>query len=125
MIERAAAPTPPYAYAETFYADALRALSNLGLPFLLAGTYAFCADTGVTRPTKDLDVFCQPDDWSRILQDFKDCGYTVVIEDKQLLGKVFRGTDSFDVIFSSRSGMGRSAVNGSSMRERARSSARA
>ena len=39
--------------AEAFYAEALQELTRLGLPFLLAGTYALTAYTGITRPTKD------------------------------------------------------------------------
>ena len=43
-------------------------LSSLGLPFLLAGTYAVSAYTGITRPTKDLDIFCKAGDYPRILR---------------------------------------------------------
>ncbi len=44
--------------AEAFYAESLRLLTESGIPFLLSGTYAVCAYTGIVRPTKDLDVFC-------------------------------------------------------------------
>src|SRR5260370_17471549 len=60
MMDNAAAPTPPSPEAEAFYADALRELAKFGVPYLLAGTYAVSAYTGITRPTKDLDIFCKP-----------------------------------------------------------------
>src|SRR5205807_9326024 len=79
-METAAAPTPPSAEAEVFYADALRGLSKFGVPYLIAGTYAVSAYTGITRPTKDLDIFCKPGDSFRILERFKHLGYTADME---------------------------------------------
>src|SRR5215207_1071496 len=90
--------------AEAFYAEALRELTKLGLPFLLAGTYALSAYTGITRPTKDLDVFCKAGDYPRILAHFQNLGYVVEIEDERWLGKVYKGEDFFDVIFASSNG---------------------
>ena len=101
MIEAAAEPSAPSAEAEAFYAQALRELSRLGLPFLLAGTYAISAYTGITRATKDLDVFCKPGDAPKILGHFKDLGYAIEIEDERWIGKVRHGTIFFDVIFAS------------------------
>ena len=97
----AAEPTAPSARAEAFYADAIRELSTLGLPFLLAGTYALSAYTGVARATKDLDILCKPSDYPRILSHFKELGYAVEIEDDRWLAKVFQGEHFFDVIFAS------------------------
>src|SRR4051794_15502479 len=77
--------------AEAFYAEALQELTRLGLPFLLAGTYALSAYTGITRPTKDLDVFCKAGDYPRILAHFQSLGYAVEIEDERWLGKVYKG----------------------------------
>lgn len=90
--------------AESFYAEALRELSALGIPFLLAGTYALSAYTGVTRQTKDLDIFCKAGDYPRILAHFKAKGYAISIEDDRWLGKVHRGRHFFDVIFASSNG---------------------
>src|SRR5215203_4918458 len=90
--------------AEAFYAEALRELTKLGLPFLLAGTYALSAYTGITRPTKDLDVFCKAGDYTRVLSHFKGLGFSIEIEDDRWLGKVFKGQYFFDVIFASSNG---------------------
>src|SRR5262245_47131114 len=100
-IHAAAEPTAPSALAEAFYADALRELSKLGLPFLLGGTYALSVYTGITRATKDLDIFCKPSDYTSILQHFKRLGYAVEIEDERWIAKVFRGEHFFDLIFAS------------------------
>ena len=90
--------------AEPFYAEALQELNKIGLPFLLAGTYALSAYTGITRPTKDLDVFCKAGDYPRILAHFQGLGYEVTIEDERWLGKVHKGKYFFDVIFASQNG---------------------
>lgn len=90
--------------AESFYAEALAELDRLGIPFLLAGTYALSAYTGITRQTKDLDIFCKAGDYPRILAHFKSRGYAISIEDDRWLGKVHRGRHFFDVIFASSNG---------------------
>ena len=103
-IAAKAAPTLKNPEAEHFYAEALRELGASGIPFLLAGTYAVSAYTGITRETKDLDIFCKAGDYPRILSHFQDLGYAVEIEDERWLGKVFKGKYFFDVIFASSNG---------------------
>ncbi len=104
VFQPRAAPTLKNPEAEAFYVEALRELAALGVPFLLAGTYAVSAYTGITRQTKDLDVFCKAGDYPRILSHFQSIGYTVEIEDERWLGKVFKGRNFFDVIFASSNG---------------------
>ena len=70
------------------------------LPFLVGGTFAFQRYTGISRPTKDLDVFCKPSDAPKILGFFKDRGYGIEMEDERWIGKVWRGEHFFDVIFN-------------------------
>jgi hypothetical protein len=100
----AAAPTAPSAEAEAFYAESLRELTGAQLPFLVAGTYAVSAYTGIVRPTKDLDLFCRPGDYPRILAHFKRLGHRVRIEDERWIAKVHAGDHFFDVIFASWDG---------------------
>ncbi len=92
------------AAAEAFYADCLRVLVGLGAPFLLAGTYALAAYTGITRPTKDLDIFCKPGDFPRILSHWQDLGGEVEIEDERWIGKLRQGERFIDVIFACAAG---------------------
>ena len=90
--------------AEAFYAESLRQLTELGLPFLLAGTHAVVAHTGISRPTKDLDIFAKPGDAPRILNHFAALGYQIEIEDERWLGKVRRGEFFFDVVYAAAAG---------------------
>jgi len=87
--------------ADQFYTDSLRILRNSQIPFLVAGTFAINCYTGINRATKDLDVFCKPGDFPRILLHFKDQGFETEIHDERWLAKVRRGKCFFDVIFSS------------------------
>ena len=86
--------------AEAFYAESLRLLTESGIPFLLSGTYALTAYTGITRPTKDLDVFCKAGDYPRILAFFQERGYRAEVEDERWIAKVWQGEFFFDVIYN-------------------------
>ncbi|HTH16105.1 MAG TPA: hypothetical protein VL974_05585, partial [Magnetospirillum sp.] len=87
--------------AEDFYAQGLVELHRSGIPFLLGGTYAVVAYTGINRPTKDMDVFCRAGDYPRILGHFARNGYDTEVEDARWIAKVRRGPLFFDVIFNS------------------------
>ena len=104
QIEAKAAPTLVDADAEAFVSEALEELTRADIPFLLAGTYAVSAYTGISRPTKDLDIFCRAGDYARILAHFKAKGYDIEVEDDRWLGKVIRGKHFFDVIFAGSNG---------------------
>lgn len=86
--------------AVDFYVESLKQLKAAGLPFLLSGTYALSCYTGITRPTKDLDIFCKASDAPRILGFFNDQGYEIEVEDERWIGKVRRGPNFFDVIYN-------------------------
>jgi len=90
--------------AEAFYAESLRLLTESGIPFLLSGTYAVCAYTGIVRPTKDLDVFCKAGDFPKILAYFQERGYRTDVEDERWIAKVWQGERFFDVIFAMSNG---------------------
>lgn len=103
-IEAKASPTLADAEAEAFVAEAIDELVASHIPFLVAGTFAVSAYTGISRPTKDLDIFCKAGDYTRILAHFKAKGFEVEVEDDRWLGKVKRGRHFFDVIFSGSNG---------------------
>jgi hypothetical protein len=86
--------------AVDFYVRSLRLLDESGLPFLLSGTFALSCYTGITRPTKDLDIFCKPSDAPKILSFFKHHGYRIEIEDERWIGKVWKDENFFDVIYN-------------------------
>ena len=54
MSQSPICPGTPEALA--FYAECLRCLEGSGLRYLLAGTHAVNAYTGMDRPVKDLDL---------------------------------------------------------------------
>ena len=86
------------------YEESLRLLKESGIPFLLSGTYAVTAYTGIQRPTKDLDVFCKPGDYPRILAFFQARGYRTDVEDERWIAKVWQDKHFFDVIFAMSNG---------------------
>ncbi|HWT12541.1 MAG TPA: hypothetical protein VN231_07295 [Allosphingosinicella sp.] len=86
--------------AVDFYVEALRLLGGTQFPFLLSGTYALSCYTGISRPTKDLDIFCKPSDAPKILSFFKGRGYHIEIEDERWIGKVWKDENFFDVIYN-------------------------
>jgi len=86
--------------AVDFYVESLKLLKEAGYPFLLSGTYALSCYTGITRPTKDLDVFCKPSDAPKILNFFRERGYEISIEDDRWIGKVWKDDNFFDVIYN-------------------------
>ena len=90
----------PPAEAVDFYVEGLGLLKESGIPFLLSGTYALSCYTGVTRPTKDLDVFCKASDAPRILAFFKERGFDIEVEDDRWIGKVWKDKNFFDVIWN-------------------------
>jgi hypothetical protein len=104
VITGNAEPKAPSPQAEAFYTEVLRELKRSGQPVLLAGTFAVCAYTGITRPTKDLDVFCRAGDFPRILGHFQNLGFAVEVEDERWIAKVRRGEQFFDIIFASANG---------------------
>ena len=48
--------------AAEFYRDALQALVEARVPFVVGGAYAFQHYAGIARDTKDFDIFLHPRD---------------------------------------------------------------
>lgn len=86
---------------EDFYADILRFLNKSKIPYLVGGTYAVKAYVGITRATKDVDVFARPGDAIKILKASTEAGYKVQVEDERWIGKICKGKLYCDVIYSS------------------------
>ena len=66
----------------------------------MASEPALACFPGISRPTKDLDVFCKPSDAPKILGFFKQQGYRIEIEDERWIGKVWKDENFFDVIYN-------------------------
>lgn len=85
--------------AQAFYREALDLLIESGVPFMLGGAFAMFHHTGIFRDTKDLDIFCKPSDYPRILKFFADKGYKTDLYDVRWLCKVYKGDYFIDIIF--------------------------
>jgi hypothetical protein len=91
--------------AEDFYLTALARLFRSGAPFLIGGAYALREYGGIVRDTKDLDVFCRPVDYPRILHALAGPGSSTEITDPSWIAKVLCGDHCIDVIFGSRNNL--------------------
>jgi hypothetical protein len=89
----------------TFYREAMTLLVGEGIPFLVGGAYALNHYTGVTRHTKDFDIFITPPDVPTALQAFAARGYRTEMTFPHWLGKVFSQDAFIDLICSSGNGL--------------------
>ena len=87
--------------AYAFYEEALHFLYESGAEFMLGGAFATFHYTGIYRDTKDLDVFCKPSEYPKILKYFAAKGYRTELTDIRWLAKVFHGEYFIDIIFNS------------------------
>jgi hypothetical protein len=87
--------------SEAFYSGVLIVLNDTKVPFLVGGTCAVNEYIGLGRPTKDLDLFCRPGDFPKLLSACAKAGYEVAVEDERWIGKIQRGEDFCDVVFGS------------------------
>ena len=97
-LDKSAFEPPPQ--AEEFYTEVVELLAASDIPFLLSGTYALTGYTGISRPTKDVDVFATAGDSLKILAYFKEHGFDVQIVDERWLARITRGELFVDVIFN-------------------------
>jgi hypothetical protein len=90
---------------QAFYARVMTTLRQAELPFLVAGAYALRHHTGISRQTKDLDLFVKRDDIGRALDALQRAGFRTELPFSHWLGKVYDGDDFIDIIFSSGNGV--------------------
>ncbi|ACL63519.1 conserved hypothetical protein [Anaeromyxobacter dehalogenans 2CP-1] len=86
-------------------ATALRALAGSGVPFLVAGAYAFFEYTGIFRDTKDLDLFLREKDLEAAFRVLEEAGFRTELTDAGWIGKAWQGEWFVDLIFSSGNGV--------------------
>ncbi|HEX2023008.1 MAG TPA: nucleotidyltransferase family protein [Candidatus Thermoplasmatota archaeon] len=87
------------------YARALDALAQDGVPFMLGGAIAFNAYTGIWRDTKDLDVFCRPEDAPRALAALARDGMRTETVYESWLAKAWDGDVFVDLIWRNANGL--------------------
>jgi hypothetical protein len=91
--------------AEAFYKSAISDMLATGVGFLVAGTYAFCEYTEITRPTHDFDVFVKAGEYTKLLKAMEEKGYEVEITDARWLAKITKDDLFIDIIFDAASGI--------------------
>ncbi|BDG09605.1 nucleotidyltransferase family protein [Anaeromyxobacter paludicola] len=84
---------------------ALRALRDAGVPFVVAGAYAFFEYTGQFRDTKDLDVFLDRGALEQAFEVLERAGFRTELTDPGWIGKAWAGDYFVDLIFSSGNGV--------------------
>jgi hypothetical protein len=90
---------------QAFYRRVMTVLHEHQLPFMVAGAYALRHHTGISRQTKDLDLFVQRTDIERVLEVLSAAGMKTSLPFPHWLGKVYDGPDFIDIIFSSGNGV--------------------
>lgn len=85
--------------ARAFYEEALEGLQESGANFMMGGGFALFQYTGIERDMKDLDVFCKPSEYPKIMKHFAGKGFQTELTDVRWLAKVFDGPHYIDIIF--------------------------
>src|SRR5581483_575389 len=83
-----------------FYRRTLQVLNEAGLRYMIGGAFALDFHVGISRHTKDLDLFVLPQDMEPILECLSKAGYKTEVTDPTWLGKAFCGSEFVDVIFA-------------------------
>ena len=87
------------------YVDALQALRQGGVEFLIGGAHALAPYTGIVRDTKDLDVFLRQKDCPRALAILEAAGFRGELTFPHWLAKAHVGDRFIDLIFGSGNGV--------------------
>src|SRR5262245_1244107 len=87
------------------YRNALEMLNRSGVPYLVGGTYAFQYYAGISRTTKDFDIFARQRDVQRVLDVLTRAGFKTEIAFSHWLAKAHHGERFIDVIYNSGNGV--------------------
>ncbi len=91
--------------ANRFYSRVLAVLDRAAVPFLVGGAYALQRYTGISRFTKDFDIFTLPAARDRIIDLLRGAGYDTEIPFPHWLAKVRDGDVFVDIIYGSGNGV--------------------
>jgi hypothetical protein len=83
----------------------MRVLNAADVPFVVGGAFAFSYYTGITRHTKDIDVFLRPRDLGRALHALDASGFCTETTYRTWLAKGYLGGHFIDIIFNLGNGM--------------------
>ena len=103
LTSASAVPLPPEAQA--LYREVLLALNEHGVPYAVAGAYALQQYTGISRQTKDLDLFMKGEDIPAALNYLAERGFLTEVPDPVWLAKAHRGEYFVDLISGMSNGV--------------------
>jgi hypothetical protein len=72
---------------------------------VVAGAYAIYEHTGIYRKTKDLDLFCEPDQVVPVMRVLRDVGFRARLEQSHWLAKALDDPFFIDIIFGMGNGL--------------------
>jgi hypothetical protein len=91
--------------AREFYRNAITTMQKAGIPLLVGGAFAFEFYTGISRHTKDVDIFVRSRDAGRALEVMSAAGYVTEVTAPHWLAKVCDGEAYVDIIFGEANGV--------------------
>jgi hypothetical protein len=89
---------------EKVFAQAMRALNQANVPYVVGAAFARHAYTGIWRHTKDLDLFLKPEDLKRAMDVLERAGFDTTIEFRHWLAKAHKPPYFIDLIFGTGHG---------------------
>ncbi len=92
--------------ASAIYGEALDALNETDIRYMLGGAVALNAYTGIWRDTKDLDLFVSGESVPQVLETLEAAGFDTEITDACWLAKAWKGELFVDIIHGSHNGTG-------------------
>ncbi len=94
--------------AEDFYECILGHLAQSNIEFMIGGAFAVFHYAGISRITKDMDIYCRSTDYPALLNYFSELGFQTELTDIRWLAKVHNEDGFFiDIIFNTVSNMGK------------------
>ncbi len=105
MTAKRAAARKDKGKANRLHRRSVAALQDAGIPFLIGGAYVVEVYTGVSRQTKDFDLYLRPQHIDLALDALKRAGYETEETFPHWLAKAERGRDCIDLIFRAGNGL--------------------
>jgi predicted nucleotidyltransferase len=90
---------------DRLHRKAVVALQDANIPFLIGGAYVVEVYAGVSRQTKDFDLYLRPQHVDSALDALKRAGYKTEKTFPHWLAKAERGRDCVDLIFRAGNGL--------------------
>jgi hypothetical protein len=87
------------------YRTALEMLNRSGVRYMVGGSFAFQYYAGISRSTKDFDIFARARDVERVLDVLARAGFRTEVAFSHWLAKAHHGDKLIDIIFNSGNGV--------------------